>query len=150
MEEVLPAGFEMVLDTDQAWDDWISTWANRRPCEGRVPHYAPSAGFNRATDRCRFARLRLVRRPCPATAVVIGQYRTHGIRISEDAAARRQGRSPSRRASGGSVGVQQDPSVPGHHLLTARNGLVEERVMRRQHPPARRRRSAQWPAGTEA
>lgn len=39
-EEVPLAGFEMIADTDQAWDDWISTRYEQKALrEGRVPHY---------------------------------------------------------------------------------------------------------------
>ena len=39
-EEVPPAGFEMIADTDQAWDDWISTRYEQKALrEGRAPHY---------------------------------------------------------------------------------------------------------------
>jgi len=39
-EEVPPAGFEMIADTDKAWDDWISTRYEQKALrEGRPPHY---------------------------------------------------------------------------------------------------------------
>lgn len=39
-EEVPLAGFEMILDTDRTWDDWISTRYEQKALrEGRVPHY---------------------------------------------------------------------------------------------------------------
>lgn len=39
-EEVPPAGFELVADTAQAWDDWHSTRYEQKALrEGRVPHY---------------------------------------------------------------------------------------------------------------
>lgn len=39
-EEVPLAGFQMIADTDQAWDDWISTRYEQKALrEGRAPHY---------------------------------------------------------------------------------------------------------------
>ncbi|MCF3972416.1 tRNA (guanine(46)-N(7))-methyltransferase TrmB [Paracoccus sp. EGI L200073] len=39
-EEVPSAGFETVADTDQPWQDWISTRYEQKALrEGRVPHY---------------------------------------------------------------------------------------------------------------
>ena len=41
LEEVPPAGFDLVEDTPVAWDDWISTRYEQKALrEGRVPHYA--------------------------------------------------------------------------------------------------------------
>ncbi|WP_265500944.1 tRNA (guanine(46)-N(7))-methyltransferase TrmB [Paracoccus beibuensis] len=39
-EEVPPVGFEMILDTDRAWDDWIRTRYEQKALRaGRAPHY---------------------------------------------------------------------------------------------------------------
>ena len=40
LEEVPPAGFELVRQGGDAWDDWISTRYEQKALrEGRTPHY---------------------------------------------------------------------------------------------------------------
>ena len=35
-----PAGFDLIADTGQPWDDWLSTRYEQKALrEGRVPHY---------------------------------------------------------------------------------------------------------------
>ena len=41
LEEVPPAGFELISDGPEPWDDWLSTRYEQKALrEGRVPDYA--------------------------------------------------------------------------------------------------------------
>ena len=40
LEEVPPAGFDLILQSDQPWEDWLSTRYEQKALrEGRPPHY---------------------------------------------------------------------------------------------------------------